>query len=81
MLQFIKAGREGGKTLSSSSHGPNQKAMLPAMAAADESLGRSSEEEQDTAEAIVARGPLWTLKQEILGLHGIITYISLPTSI
>lgn len=84
MAQFIKAGKEGGKKLSSRSHGPNHKAIFPTMTQADGSLGRSSEDQQDTAAAaVVAPGPLRTLKRklEILGLHRIITYISLPTSI
>lgn len=61
--------------------GPNQKVVFPTMAAADVSLGRSSEDQQDTAAVEVGRGPLWTLKLEILGLHRIINYISLQTSI
>ncbi len=78
MMQFIKAGREGGKKLSSSSHGLDQKAIFPTIAAADGSLGRSSEDQQNTAAAVVGRGPR---RLEILGLHRIVTYISLPTSI
>lgn len=81
-VQFIKVGRgRGGEKLSSSSHGPHQKNIFPTMAAADGSLGRSSEDQRDAAAAAVAEGPLRTLKLEILGLHWIITYISLPTSI
>lgn len=82
MVQFIKAEREGGEKLSSSSHGLKQKAIFPTIAAADGSLGRSSEDQQDSAAAEVSPGPLWTIKRrlEILGLHRIITYISLPTS-
>lgn len=77
MMQFIKARSE----LSSSCQGPNQQAVFPTMAAADGSLGRSSEDQQDTAEVEAVRGPLWTPKLEILELHRIINYISLLTSI
>lgn len=63
-----------------------KKSYLRTMAAADGSLGRSSEDQQNTAAAaaaMVAARPLWTLKHrlEILGLHWIITYISPTTSI
>lgn len=61
MVQFIKAKRESSEKLSSSSHGLNQKAIFPAMVAADGSLGRSSEDQQNTAAAVVVWwGPLRT---------------------
>lgn len=59
MVQFIKAGEEEGEEISSSSHGPIQQAKFSTMAAADGSLGRSSEKQLDTAEA-VRQGTLWT---------------------
>lgn len=55
MVQFIKARREGGEKISFSSHGSNQKAIFSTMAAADGSLGRSSEDQQDTAVVVVGR--------------------------
>lgn len=59
-----------------------KKIIFPTMAAADGSLGRSSEEKQVTevveAEVVAAvrRGPLQIRK--ILELHGIIKYIYFP---
>lgn len=60
-----------------------KKIIFPTMAAADGSLGRSSEERRDTAvvevEVVAAaarRGPLQIYK--ILELHSIIKYISFP---
>lgn len=56
------------------------------MAAADVNLGRSSEDWRDIAAAaavvVEGPGPLRTLKRrlEVLGLHRIITHISLATS-
>lgn len=59
---------------------PKPQKILPTMAAADGSLGRSLEDQQDTAAALGAGGHSGP-QLDILRLHWIITYISLPTSI